>query len=91
MTSCLPGSQTKEWLLLQYCSGERRRQAVGNLEQSCTNISAKKRGKMFLLLPRIMLPVSALSAFLNNTPVVIIFAPIIKKWAETLNLSHKNF
>ena len=46
---------------------------------------------MFFLFPRIMLPVSALSAFLNNTPVVIIFAPIIKKWAESLNLSHKKF
>lgn len=30
-----------------------------------------------------MLPViSAISAFLNNTPVVVIFAPMIKRWAE---------
>jgi di/tricarboxylate transporter len=38
-----------------------------------------------------MFPVSLLSAFLNNTPVVIIFAPIVKKWSEKLNLSHKKF
>lgn len=51
----------------------------------------RKRGKLVTLIPRIMLPVSVLSAFLNNTPVVIIFAPIIKKWSEKLNLSHKKF
>lgn len=46
---------------------------------------------MVFLIPRIMLPVSVLSGFLNNTPVVIIFAPIIKKWTEKLNLSSKKF
>lgn len=31
-----------------------------------------------------MLPViAAISAFLNNTPVVVIFAPMIKRWAES--------
>ena len=50
-----------------------------------------KRGKMAFLIPRIIIPVSVLSAFLNNTPVVIIFAPIVKKWAEKLNLSAKKF
>ncbi len=51
----------------------------------------RKRGRMVFLIPRITLPVSVLSAFLNNTPVVIIFAPIIKRWSEKLNLSHKKF
>jgi di/tricarboxylate transporter len=50
-----------------------------------------KRGKMAFLIPRIIIPVTVLSAFLNNTPVVIIFAPIVKKWAEKLNLSAKKF
>ncbi len=32
-----------------------------------------------------MLPTIAfISAFLNNTPVVVIFAPIIKRWAESV-------
>ena len=31
-------------------------------------------------LTSILLPVSAFSAFLNNTPIVIIFGPIIKRW-----------
>lgn len=38
------------------------------------------------VIARIFFPVSILSAFLNNTPIVIIFAPIIKKWAEKFNL-----
>lgn len=34
-----------------------------------------------------MLPVIAgISAFLNNTPVVVIFAPMIKRWAERMKL-----
>lgn len=39
-----------------------------------------------------MLPaVSFISAFLNNTPVVVIFAPIIKRWAQSVNLPATKF
>ncbi|MFC1591976.1 SLC13 family permease [Thermodesulfobacteriota bacterium] len=38
----------------------------------------KKPQKSFL---RIVLPVSILSAFLNNTPIVVMFTPIIRQWA----------
>lgn len=39
-----------------------------------------------------MLPtISFISAFLNNTAVVVIFAPIIKKWAEYVNMPSKKF
>lgn len=39
-----------------------------------------------------MLPsISAFSAFLNNTPVVVIFAPIIKHWAKRVNLPYTKF
>jgi len=63
----------------------------GILNRLAQTYLPRKRRKMVSLLPLIMIPVSALSAFLNNTPVVIIFAPIIKKWAENLNLSSKKF
>ena len=34
-----------------------------------------------------MLPaVSFTSAFLNNTPIVVIFAPIVKRWAERMKV-----
>ena len=36
---------------------------------------------------RMMLPVAALSAFLNNTPVVAIFIPAIDDWARRFHLS----
>lgn len=64
---------------------------AGLLNRLAQTYLPRKRGKMVFLIPRIMLPVSLLSAFLNNTPVVIIFAPIIKKWTENLNLSSKKF
>lgn len=57
---------------------------------------------IFHLLPRkecgvakanfCMLPVVAsISAFLNNTPVVVIFAPIIKNWARRMKLPPAKF
>ena len=63
----------------------------GVLNRLAQTYLPRKRRKMVSMIPQIMIPVSALSAFLNNTPVVIIFAPIIKKWSETLNLSSKKF
>ncbi len=63
----------------------------GILNRLAQTYLPRKRRKMVSLIPQIMLPVSILSAFLNNTPVVIIFAPIIKKWSENLNLSSKKF
>lgn len=39
-----------------------------------------------------MLPsIAFISAFLNNTPVVVIFAPIIKRWAEHVKLPSTKF
>lgn len=35
---------------------------------------------------RLMLPVSILSAFLNNTPVVAVFIPAVKDWAKSHRL-----
>lgn len=63
----------------------------GILNRMAQTYLPRKRRKMVVLIPQIMIPVSILSAFLNNTPVVIIFAPIIKKWSEKLNLSSKKF
>ena len=54
-------------------------------------ILPKKRKPIPRLLMQIMIPVSAISAFLNNTPVVIIFAPMIKKWADKLSMPSQKF
>ncbi|MBQ5374983.1 MAG: SLC13/DASS family transporter [Bacteroidaceae bacterium] len=40
---------------------------------------------------RFLPAISFLSAFLNNTPVVVIFAPMIKNWAQKMRLSPTKF
>ncbi len=47
-------------------------------------------GLRFKLL-RLMLPVTASSAFMNNTPIVAILLPSVKSWAEKNNLSPSKF
>lgn len=55
-----------------------------------TALPQKKHSTPRLMLS-IMVPISAISAFLNNTPVVIIFAPVIKRWSEKLQISPDKF
>jgi di/tricarboxylate transporter len=50
-----------------------------------------KRNPMAFMLPRLMLPVAFFSAFLNNLPIVVNFAPILIRWAEIMKLSYKKF
>lgn len=64
---------------------------TGSLNILARAFLPKRRGKLPFTLAKIMVPVSALSAFLNNTPVVIIFAPMVKNWAERMNLSPQKF
>jgi di/tricarboxylate transporter len=59
---------------------------TGGIDYIARVILPKKELAIKNIITRIFFPVSILSAFLNNTPVVIIFAPIIKKWAEKFNL-----
>lgn len=40
---------------------------------------------------RMLPPIAVISAFLNNTPVVVIFAPIIKRWARRMKVSPTYF
>jgi di/tricarboxylate transporter len=63
----------------------------GALNKLATAFLPRRRGNTRSLFFRVMFPISFMSAFLNNTPIVIIFAPIIKKWAEDLNLSAQKF
>lgn len=63
----------------------------GALTKLATAFLPRRRGNIRSLFFRLMFPISFMSAFLNNTPIVIIFAPIVKKWAENLNLSSQKF
>ena len=46
---------------------------------------------LFLVSEGILPIESGFSAFLNNTLVVVIFAPIIKNWAKRVGLSRTKF
>jgi di/tricarboxylate transporter len=63
----------------------------GILNKTAAIILPKKRKPIPRLLMQIMIPVSAISAFLNNTPVVIIFGPMLKKWADKMSLPSQKF
>lgn len=55
----------------------------GLLEALLRKLLPKRQGAGERQVQSRMLPVVAfISAFLNNTPVVVIFAPMIKRWAE---------
>jgi di/tricarboxylate transporter len=64
---------------------------TGVLNKTGALILPKKRKPIPRLLMQIMIPVSAISAFLNNTPVVIIFGPMLKKWADKMSLPSQKF
>jgi len=49
----------------------------------------KKKSIMPFLIPRIMIPVSFLSAFLNNLPIVVNATPILIKWSGMMQFSYK--
>ncbi len=51
----------------------------------------RKKSPMPFMIPRIMIPVALLSAFLNNLPIVVNGSPILMKWAEMMKLSSKKF
>ncbi|RKL65711.1 SLC13 family permease [Salipaludibacillus neizhouensis] len=42
-------------------------------------------------LIQMMVPMSALSAFLNNTPIVVMFTPVVRKWCKERNISPSKF
>jgi di/tricarboxylate transporter len=42
-------------------------------------------------LLRMMVPITGLSAFLNNTPIVVMFTPVVRKWCKEHNISPSKF
>jgi di/tricarboxylate transporter len=64
---------------------------TGALNRFIRVVLPKKKGLLPILLLKVMLPISLLSSVLNNTPIVVIFAPMIKKWAEKLRLPASKF
>ena len=63
----------------------------GALGQVIKKLLPQRKTTVFKSQLRILPTVSFISAFLNNTPVVVIFAPIIKRWAESVKLPATKF
>jgi di/tricarboxylate transporter len=64
---------------------------TGALSKIGAVLLPKKRSTIPRLIMRITIPIAGISAFLNNTPMVIIFAPMVKKWAEKMGLPSQKF
>ena len=75
-------------MLFLVSEGIRQSGALGQLIQKLLPV---KKTNVFKAQARMLPPVAFVSAFLNNTPVVVIFAPIIKRWAETVKLPATKF
>ena len=54
--------------------------------QMLTFLLSPRIKSMPVALMRMMVPVTVLSAFLNNTPVVAIFIPAVKAWAKKIKV-----
>ena len=64
----------------------------GVLEKLISKMLPPKKGVAVPVAQARMLPiVAAISAFLNNTPVVVIFAPMIRNWARRMKLPPSKF
>ena len=63
----------------------------GVLERIIYHILPKGRLNVSKANTRFLPVISFLSAFLNNTPVVVIFAPMIKNWAHKMHLPPTKF
>jgi di/tricarboxylate transporter len=60
---------------------------TGALEGVASFLHTVSGGRLFFALAMSLIPVAALSSILNNTPVVVIFIPIMSALAERMNVS----
>lgn len=63
----------------------------GALGKVIKKLLPQKKTTVFKAQLRMLPTISFISAFLNNTPVVVIFAPIIKRWAESVKIPATKF
>jgi len=61
-------------------------QETGGLSWISHHILGRPKGRVRAQL-RMMAPVSVLSAFLNNTPVVAMFIPVVTEWCRRIRIS----
>ena len=75
-------------LLFLVSEGVRQSGALGTLIK---RLLPEKKTTVFKAQARMLPSIAFISAFLNNTPVVVIFSPIIKRWAQIAKLPATKF
>lgn len=65
-------------------------QQTGGLGWFSHHVLGRPRG-VRMALARLMLPVMVLSGFLNNTPIVAMFVPVVNDWCRKLRFSPSTF
>ncbi len=62
----------------------------GLIDKQIKNFLAKSKSRTSALA-RIVVPIAGVSAFFNNTPIVVTLTPIIQNWASKHNISPSKF
>lgn len=65
-------------------------QKSGIVDQAVVRLLNSKQAIPKVML-KIFIPISSFSAFLNNTPIVVTFTPVIRKWCAEHGISHSKF
>ncbi|NQV18097.1 MAG: SLC13 family permease [Armatimonadetes bacterium] len=66
-------------------------QSSGLLDKLISKLLGGKNKGICFRYFRLMFPIAAFSAFLNNTPVVATMIPVIKNWTKRLNLPSSKY
>lgn len=65
-------------------------QKSGIVDRSTNKLIGNSKSPRLSML-RMLIPISGFSAFLNNTPIVVTFTPLIRKWCEDRGISPSKF
>ena len=66
-------------------------QSSGSLDKLISRLLGGEGRRISFKYMRLMFPVAAFSAFLNNTPIVAALIPVIKNWCRRMNIPPSKF
>lgn len=78
-------------LLFLVSEGIRRSDALGHMIGHILPVRKGRKPTVRKGYSKLMPTIAGISAFLNNTPIVVIFIPIVKEWAAKAGLPVKKF
>lgn len=66
-------------------------QSSGSFDKMISGVFGGEKGNIVSRYFRLMFPVAAFSAFLNNTPIVAALIPVVKNWSRRIGLPASKF